>query len=332
MGRRHHDSAVIEVNERDSMKTAFLFPGQGAQIVGMGKEVAEAVPAAEKVFQQANDILGYDLRSICFAGPEETLNTTAISQPAIFVTSVAILEAMRTHPVTQTIQPDVVAGLSLGEYTAIYAAGILPFDTILRLVQKRGEAMQAASDATDGGMVSIIGGQPEQVEALCAAAAQGEPLQPANYNCPGQIVISGGRQACDRAESLASEFGATKAIRLKVAGAFHTELMTSAAQALSEALNECTMQDAAPVLVLANTSADYYPGPEAIKAGLVKQLTSPILWQASMEKLLAAGVESYYEIGPGRVLTGLMRRIHRKTRVVNISSLAGFETLTQATG
>lgn len=314
------------------MKTAFLFPGQGAQIVGMGKDVVDAVPAADRIFQQANDILGYDLRSLCFEGPEETLNTTAISQPGIFVTSVAILEAMRTNPITRAIQADIVAGLSLGEYTAIYAAGVLPFDTTLRLVQKRGEAMQAASDATDGGMVCIIGGEPEQVQALCAAAAQGEPLQPANYNCPGQIVISGSRQACHRAESIAPEFGVTKAIRLKVAGAFHTELMASAAQALSEALNGCTLQDAAPVLVLANTSADYYGDPEAIKPGLVSQLTAPILWQASMEKLLAAGVESYYEIGPGRVLTGLMRRIHRKTRVVNISSMAGLETLAQATG
>lgn len=314
------------------MKTAFLFPGQGAQIVGMGKDVVEAVPAADRIFQQANDILGYDLRSICFEGPEETLNTTAISQPAIFVTSVAILEAMRTNPITHAIQADIVAGLSLGEYTAIYAARVLPFDATLRLVQKRAEAMQAASDATDGGMVSLIGGKPEQVQALCAAAAQGEPLQPANYNCPGQIVISGSRQACHRAESMASEFGVTKAIRLKVAGAFHTELMTSAAQALSEALNGCTLQDAAPVLVLANTSADYYPDPEAIKPGLVSQLTAPILWQASMEKLVAAGVESYYEIGPGRVLTGLMRRIDRKTRVVNLSSMAGLEALAQATG
>lgn len=314
------------------MKTAFLFPGQGAQIVGMGKDVVEAVPAADRIFQQANDILGYDLRSLCFEGPEETLNTTAISQPAIFVTSVAILEAMRTNPITHAIQADIVAGLSLGEYTAIYAARVLPFDATLRLVQKRAEAMQAASDATDGGMVSLIGGKPEQVQALCAAAAQGEPLQPANYNCPGQIVISGSRQACHRAESMASEFGVTKAIRLKVAGAFHTELMTSAAQALSEALNGCTLQDAAPVLVLANTSADYYPDPEAIKPGLVSQLTAPILWQASMEKLVAAGVESYYEIGPGRVLTGLMRKIDRKTRVVNLSSMAGLEALAQATG
>ena len=314
------------------MKTAFLFPGQGAQIVGMGKDVVEAVPAADRIFQQANDILGYDLRSLCFEGPEETLNTTAISQPAIFVTSVAILEAMRTNPITHAIQADIVAGLSLGEYTAIYAARVLPFAATLRLVQKRAEAMQAASDATDGGMVSLIGGKPEQVQALCAAAAQGEPLQPANYNCPGQIVISGSRQACHRAESMASEFGVTKAIRLKVAGAFHTELMTSAAQALSEALNGCTLQDAAPVLVLANTSADYYPDPEAIKPGLVSQLTAPILWQASMEKLVAAGVESYYEIGPGRVLTGLMRRIDRKTRVVNLSSMAGLEALAQATG
>lgn len=306
------------------MKTAFLFPGQGAQVVGMGKDVAEAVPQAADVFSRANEILGFDLATLCFEGPDEKLNTTAMSQPAIFVTSVALLEALKTK---SDLIPDITAGLSLGEYTALYAAGAMSFEDALRLVAKRGQAMQAAAEASEGGMVSIISMDPDQVKALCDQASQGEPLQPANFNCPGQIVISGAKAACDRAEALAVEMGAAKAVRLQVAGAFHTDLMAPAADALGEALKNCKLHDPSPVRILANTTADYYPDTDAIRPSLVKQLTSAILWQGSMEKLLAEGVESFYEIGPGRVLTGLMRRIHRKTRVNNISSLKSLEDL-----
>ncbi|NQV33042.1 MAG: ACP S-malonyltransferase [Phycisphaeraceae bacterium] len=306
------------------MKTAFLFPGQGAQVVGMGKDIAEAVPQAADVFAKANEILGFDLSTLCFEGPDEKLNTTAISQPAIFVTSVALLEALKTK---SDLTPDITAGLSLGEYTALYAAGAMNFEDALRLVAKRGQAMQAAAEASEGGMVSIISMDPDQVKALCDQASQGEPLQPANFNCPGQIVISGAKTACDRAEALAVEMGAAKAVRLQVAGAFHTDLMAPAADALGEALKKCELHDPSPVRVLANTTADYYPDTDAIRPSLVKQLTSAILWQGSMEKLLAEGVETFYEIGPGRVLTGLMRRIHRKTRVKNISSLKSLEDL-----
>ena len=306
------------------MKTAFLFPGQGAQVVGMGKDVAEAVPQAADVFSRANEILGFDLATLCFEGPDEKLNTTAMSQPAIFVTSVSLLEALKTK---SDLIPDITAGLSLGEYTALYAAGAMSFEDALRLVAKRGQAMQAAAEASEGGMVSIISMDPDQVKALCDQASQGEPLQPANFNCPGQIVISGAKAACDRAEALAVEMGAAKAVRLQVAGAFHTDLMAPAADALGEALTNCKLHDPSPVRILANTTADYYPDTDAIRPSLVKQLTSAILWQGSMEKLLAEGVESFYEIGPGRVLTGLMRRIHRKTRVNNISSLKSLEDL-----
>ena len=219
------------------------------------------------------------------------------------------------------------AGLSLGEYTALYVAGVLSFEDALRLVQKRGQAMQAASEATQGGMVSIISMEPDQVQALCDQASQGEPLQPANFNCPGQIVISGAKTACDRAEALAVEMGAAKAVRLQVAGAFHTELMAPAAQVLGEALKGCQLNDPSPIRVLANTTADYYPNSDAMCSGLVKQLTSAILWQGCMERLLSEGVDTFYEIGPGRVLTGLMRRINRKTRVNNISSLKSLEDL-----
>jgi [acyl-carrier-protein] S-malonyltransferase len=303
------------------MKTAFLFPGQGAQVVGMGADVAQASPIAAEVFEKANAIVGFDLRKICFEGPSKQLNTTTISQPAIFVTSAAILEVLKSNPSTSGLKADVTAGLSLGEYTALYAAGVLSFKDALILVQKRGQAMQEAADATEGTMVSIIGLDEEKVRQLCAEAGEGELLVPVNFNCPGQIVISGSRMACERAEKLAPKYGAMKAIRLEVAGAFHTEMMTSAANALEKALSNCKISEPRDVRTIANITADYYTSADQIRTGLTKQLTSPILWQKCMERLLADGVEQFYEIGPGRVLTGLMKRINRKAEVINISNL-----------
>ncbi len=309
------------------MKTAFLFPGQGSQYVGMGADIAEAWPVANQLFDRVNAIVGYDLKSICFSGPEDSLNSTTVSQPAIFVVSAAILEIFRTHAKTSLIQPDVTAGLSLGEYTALYAAGLIDFENALKLVQLRGNAMQAAADASDGSMVSILGLNESQVQQLCSQAAEGQLLVPANFNCPGQIVISGASAACKRSVPLAEKLGAAKAIELKVAGAFHSEMMRPAADALAKALEACPIAHPSSIRVMANIHADYYSTSEGIKQGLIRQLVQPILWQTCMEKLLADGVDTFYEIGPGRVLTGLMKRIHRRATIINISNQESLTTV-----
>ena len=309
------------------MKTAFLFPGQGAQVVGMGAEIARSFPSAAEIFKKANDIVGFDLREICFEGPAEQLSSTTLSQPSIFTTSAAILEVLRTEPTTKGISADVTAGLSMGEYTALYAAGVISFEDGLRLVQKRGQAMQAAADANEGAMVSIIGLDEETTRSLCQQASDGDILEPVNFNCPGQIVISGDKEACRRITELAIKAGAIKAIPLEVAGAFHTSMMSDAAEALGTALAGSEITEPSQTQIIANIDAEYYQTSEKIKEGLVKQLTCTILWQKCMERLLADGVEKFYEIGPGRVLTGLMRRINRKTKVINISNLKAITEL-----
>lgn len=309
------------------MKTAFLFPGQGAQTVGMGADVAQAFPSAAALFEKANDIVGFDLRKVCFEGPAERLNTTTMSQPAIFVTSAALLEVLRTSPATAGLQPDVTAGLSMGEYTALYAAGAISFEDGLRLVKKRGEAMQAAANSTPGGMVSFIGLDEDKVRQLCDEASDGELIDPVNFNCPGQIVVSGTRGACDRAERLVEKYGAMKAIRLEVAGAFHTRLMFNAAEALQNALWQARIAPPGPIKTIVNITGEYYVSADGIIDGLTRQLVSPILWQKCMERLLADGVEQFFEIGPGRVLTGLMKRINRKAKVTNVSDLSSVKAL-----
>ena len=309
------------------MKTAFLFPGQGAQAVGMGRNIAETFPAAAEIFQKANKILRFDLQSICFEGPAERLNATLMSQPAIFTVSAAILEVMKTNAATSKIKPDVTAGLSLGEYSALYSAGVVSFEDGLKLVAKRGQAMQEAANRYGGAMVSIIGLDDAKVRQLCEEASQGELLTEVNFNCPGQIVISGTSAACDRAEKLASKYGALKAARLDVAGAFHTEMMASTADALDEALRTIKMAEPNSVQIIANIDAEYYKSAAAIKASLKRQLVSPVLWQKSMKRLIADGVECFYEIGPGRVLAGLMKRINRKAKVINVSSAQAINEL-----
>jgi [acyl-carrier-protein] S-malonyltransferase len=298
---------------------AFLFPGQGAQAVGMGQQLYTSLPAARNLFDQAAAILGYSLIDVCQNGPAPRLNSTAVSQPAIFVASLAALESLRAgNPVAQT-QCIATAGLSLGEYTALVFAGAMSFADGLRLVQRRGEAMQAASDATPSGMVSVLGLDSAKTEELCAAARPKGLIQVANLLCPGNIVVSGTKSACDEIERLAPEYGAMKTIRLAVAGAFHTELMKPADQTLANALAEIPLI-APGIPVWSNVDARPHTDPGEIRALLVRQVLQPVLWEQAMRNLLAAGVEQFFEIGPGRVLAGLLKRVDRKVKCDNIQA------------
>jgi [acyl-carrier-protein] S-malonyltransferase len=292
-------------------KIAFLFPGQGAQFVGMGKRLAESLPSVRGLYDRAGGILGYDLARLCFEGPAEDLDSTVGSQPALFVTSLAAVEALRAESPDVVLSCEAAAGLSLGEYTAMVFAGVMDFEAGLRLVQERGAAMQAASDATPSGMVSILGLERVQVEALCEKARAGETLQIANFLCPGNIVISGTNGACERAAELAPALGAMKAVPLAVAGAFHTPIMRPADERLAEALARVRMQKPR-IPVVSNVDARPHDDPAEIRQLLIKQILRPVLWEDSMRYLQQQGFDQLYEVGPGRVLRGLLRRIDRK--------------------
>jgi [acyl-carrier-protein] S-malonyltransferase len=291
-------------------RIAFLFPGQGAQTVGMGKRLAESLPEVRRLYDRAADVLGYDLAKLCFEGPAEDLDSTVYSQPAIFVTSLAALESLRAEMPDVPLACEATAGLSLGEYTAMVFAGVMEFEDGLTLVQRRGAAMQEASDATPSGMVSILGLERVEVEALCEKARQGETLKIANMLCPANIVISGALAACERAAEMAQSFGAMKAVPLAVAGAFHTEIMRPADQRCSEALADVPMQKPR-IPVISNVDALPHDDPEEIRKILVRQILQPVLWEDSMRYLIGQGFDQFYEVGPGRVLRGLLRRIDR---------------------
>lgn len=298
-------------------KVAFLFPGQGAQSVGMCKEVVESIPAARKLFDEASTILGYDLYQVCQEGPKEKLDSTVVSQPAIFVASLASLEKLRaTEP---AVEADCIAsaGLSLGEYTALVFARALSFADGVRLVQKRGQAMQEASDATPSGMISVLGLDPDTVGGLCDKARSAGKIEIANLLCPKNIVVSGEAAACDAIEQSALEAGAIKTIRLAVAGAFHTDIMKPADEKLAAALAQCDMKTA-KLPVWSNVDAKPHTDPAEAKGLLIRQVLQPVLWEETMRNLLAQGVERFYEIGPGRVLAGLLKRIDRKIECVNV--------------
>lgn len=298
-------------------KIAFLFPGQGAQDVGMGRALYDERPAARALFDRAAEVLGFDLARVCFDGPAEALEATDVSQPAIFVASLAALEDLKAE------QPEVVAacagaaGLSLGEYTALVVAGAIDFETALKVVRRRGELMQAAAVATPSGMTSVLGLDEAKVDALCERVAPHGRLWKANLLGPGNIVVSGDDTALEQVGPVAEALGAMKVVPLKVAGAFHSPLMQPADAQLAEVLAAAEIR-APRIPVYANVDAEVHSDPDAIRRSLVAQVVGGVRWEGCMRRMIADGFDTFYEVGPKRVLTGLLKRIDRKLPCTSI--------------
>ncbi|KAJ4753873.1 Malonyl CoA-acyl carrier protein transacylase [Rhynchospora pubera] len=302
---------------------AFLFPGQGAQAVGMGKE-AQTEPAVAELFKKANDILGFDLLDICINGPKDKLDSTVISQPAIYVTSLAAVELLRARGGEDIINSaDVTCGLSLGEYTALAFAGAFSFEDGLRLVKLRGEAMQDAADAASSAMVSVIGLESDNVQLLCDAANEEvdekDKVQIANFLCPGNYAVSGGVKGIEVVEAKAKSFKARMTVRLAVAGAFHTSFMEPAVSRLEAAL--ATTQIRTPrIPVISNVDAQPHSDPDTIKKILARQVTSPVQWELTVKTLLEKGLKRGYELGPGKVIAGIVKRMDKTAAIENIGA------------
>jgi len=304
-------------------KTALLFAGQGAQTVGMGRELASGSATAREWFAKANEVLGFDLTRIAFEGPESELTRTKNAQPAIYLVSWVALALLRER--VPDLAFGATAGLSLGEFTALAAAGALGFEDGLRVVRLRGRFMQEACEVTRGGMAAIIGLGEEGTRAVCAEAG----VELANLNCPGQLVISGEAGAVARACELAKARGAKRALPLPVAGAYHSRLMSAAQPKLAEVLNGVALRTP-EVEVISNVTAQPHEEPEAIRRRLVEQVTSSVLWEASMRRLLAEGYRRFIELGPGSALAGFMKRIEPAAAVTSVADPAGLEATVQA--
>ena len=304
----------------EALKTTILCPGQGAQTVGMGVAWADASPAAARTFDEADEILGTNLTTLCREGPAETINRTDVAQPALYVCATASYRAL----VEQDGEPPVIsaAGLSLGEYTALHLAGVFSFEDGLRLVARRGRLMQDAAEASAGGMVALIGADPDQADQVCRVAAEGDILVCANFNAPGQIVLSGDMAACRRAVPAACGIG-VKAVPLGVAGAFHSPLMQPAADGMVEALAAVVFAPPRWPVWSNVTARPHDPDdPELLRKRLVEQIVRPVRWSESCRAIVADGTMQCLEMAPGSVLRGLMRRIDRNLKVISHDSPA----------
>jgi [acyl-carrier-protein] S-malonyltransferase len=310
------------------MSLAFIFPGQGSQYAGMGKDLAEQFPAARQVFEEADAALGFAISEMCFNGPAESLGLTENTQPAILTTSIAALRALEAQDFAK---PDFVAGHSLGEYSALVAAGALSLEDAVRIVRTRGRYMQEAVPVGEGAMAAILGAGLESIRAACVEASEGQVCGPANINSPGQVVIAGHAAAVDRAVALLKERGAKRAVKLNVSAPFHSALMKPAQERLASYLANVSFSDLA-VPVVTNVDARPVNAGEEARDALIRQVAAPVRWLESVEFLIQQGVQAFIELGPGKVLSGLVRQIDRSVRCVNVEDAAGLAQAREALG
>lgn len=302
-------------------KIAFLFSGQGAQYVGMGKELYESIDICKEIFQGADKALGFSISDMCFEGSEQNLNSTENTQPAILAVSIAALRALESHG----IKADVTAGLSLGEYSALVCSGALDFEEAIKLLKKRGKYMQEAVPQGIGTMAAIIGLDEEKVKEVCSEASDIGIVEPSNFNCPGQIVIGGEIKAVEAACEKAKEKGALKAVMLTVSGPFHTSMLKPAADKLEEELKNVTIKDTL-IPVITNVTGEAVESKEQIKPFLKNQVMSTVLFEKSIRTMMDMGVDTFVEIGPGKVLSGFVKKINRKALVLNVQDLKSLES------
>lgn len=307
------------------MKLAIVFPGQGSQYAGMGKDLAEEFPAAMEVFDTANDVLGYDIKKLCFEGPEDELVKTEITQPAILTMSIAAYRVLES----KGIKPDVTAGLSLGEYCSLVIAGALDFKDAVKLVSKRGKYMQEAVPQGVGGMAAVMGLDREDVELICKEASDIGVVEPANINCPGQIVISGELNAIEKASALAKEKGAKRVIKLSVSAPFHCSMLEPAGDKLSYDLNGIEFRYL-NIPVISNVTGEYIKSEFYIKDLLIRQVSNPVLWEDSVRLMLKDGVDTFIEVGPGKSLSGFIKKIDKNAIVLNVENMDSLNSTLQA--
>lgn len=300
-------------------KIAFVFAGQGAQYTGMGKELAENISSSRAVFQEADRALGFNISNLCFEGPKEELDKTENTQPAILTTSIAALKALEE----KGIKPDITAGLSLGEYSALVCSGVLNFTDAVRLVKKRGRFMQEAVPAGIGTMAAVLGLGADDVREICEASKSAGIVEPANFNCPGQIVIGGEIEAVRIASEKAKEKGA-KVMPLAVSAPFHTSMLMPAAEKLAEELKAVELGEV-NTPIITNVTAEFVENVNDVKELLRKQVMSSVLWENTIKKMIEAGVDTFVEIGPGKVLSGFIKKVDRKATVVNVEDLKSLE-------
>lgn len=302
---------------------AFLFPGQGAQYPGMGKEIYFKYEAAREVYDKANDILGFDISDICFNGSKEDLNQTSVCQPAILITSIAILNALKYKSENWNVDCGVACGLSLGEYTACVYTNAISFEDAVHLVYMRGRFMQDACEQNPGGMVAILKLKDRDVEEICEKNKSFGKVSIANYNSPDQVVVSGELTALDEVLKTVNEKGG-KAVKLKVNGAFHSSLMSSAKNRLEVEINKTPILKP-KVPIVANVNGEYVSEPDEIRQALIRQLDNPVLWTQTIKKLINDGIDKFYEFGPGKVLTGLLQKIDPSKEIKNIETVKSIE-------